>query len=171
LHQNQLKHIPIYKEAQIPDKNELAIHHVHGFLPRDLEKYEGISEKSLIFSEEGYHSVMLDSFNWSNLVQLNYFRERTCLFIGASLTDPNVRRLLDIAMSKQPDKSCRHYIFMKRETFSIPSNREDLSVNNIKKFEVVNEDQKEKSFQELGLNIIWFEEYSDIPGLLRKLRE
>ncbi|MFD6211133.1 SIR2 family protein [Peribacillus sp. NPDC060253] len=169
LESRELKHTSIYKEAQLPGKEELGIYHVHGFLPRDLEKYEGISESSLIFSEEGYHSVMLDAFNWSNLIQLNYFKERTCLFIGVSLTDPNIRRLLDIAMTKQPDKTCRHYIFLKRENFEIPTNSE-FNTDNIKRFEAVNQDQKEKFFQELGLNIIWFEDYPEITQFLKKLR-
>lgn len=169
LESREVRHMSIYKEAQLPGKKELGIYHVHGFLPRDLEKYEGISESSLIFSEEGYHSVMLDAFNWSNLIQLNYFKERTCLFIGVSLTDPNIRRLLDIAMTKQPNKTCKHYIFLKRESFDTPKNS-NLNTDNIKRFEAVNQDQKEKFFQELGLNIIWFDDYSEITEFLKKLR-
>jgi len=68
---------------------------------------------SLIFSEEDYNKIYSDAYSWSNLAQLNSFRDNTCLFIGCSLTDPNLRRLLDVA-ARSGEKP-RHYAFLKKK--------------------------------------------------------
>ena len=53
-----------------------------------------------------------DVYNWSNIKQINALREKNCLFIGCSLSDPNMRRLLDIAYDKSEAK---HYAILKKE--------------------------------------------------------
>jgi hypothetical protein len=89
-------HKSIYTESEVYDPDELPIYHVHGFLPEDDSKYNDLDKSTLVFSEEGYHHIYTDAYHWSNLVQLNSFRENNCLMIGLSMTDPNLRRLLDI---------------------------------------------------------------------------
>ncbi|PEC52520.1 hypothetical protein CON05_25510 [Bacillus cereus] len=165
---------PIFKEADIPSKNELGVYHVHGFLPNNPQEYESIGEQrnsSLVFSEEEYHQLMLDPYHWANLVQLNYFRENTCLFIGTSMTDPNVRRLLEIARKKQPeDDNCKHYIILKRDSFYEVQKNDSVDNENIKKFAMIHQQLKEAELIELGLNVIWVDNYEDIPELLDNLR-
>lgn len=95
-----LAHRPIYRDQDVALQEELSVHHVHGFLPRDTAEYDGISDSLLVFSEERYHALLSDPFSWSNLVQLNLLRESTCLMVGLSLTDPNLRRLLSTAAQK-----------------------------------------------------------------------
>jgi hypothetical protein len=57
-------------------------------------------ENQIVFSEDSYHDQFVDPFSWSNLTQLNKFTQNTCLFIGLSMTDPNLRRLLDVAVRR-----------------------------------------------------------------------
>lgn len=166
------KEIPyrsVYREADLPSKNEIGIYHVHGFLPRNLKQYDNLTESLLVFSEEGYHSLMSDSYNWSNMTQLNYFREQTCLFIGVSMTDPNLRRLLEISMSKQTDNTCKHYIIFQKENIELEEDSQ-VDQDNLKKFQKVNEGLKETSLRELGLNVIWVENYDEIPGILDEIK-
>src|SRR4029077_20737661 len=92
---------PIFSESIRHDGNELPVYHVHGYLPRKGD----IPETELVFSEDAYHSQFIDAFSWSNLMQLTKLTQNTCLFIGISLTDPNMRRLLDVAWRKNPDKT------------------------------------------------------------------
>ncbi|MGG0847898.1 SIR2 family protein [Peribacillus simplex] len=167
---HDIKFKSIYREADLPSKNELGIFHVHGFLPKNKTEYDGLSDSLLVFSEEGYHNLMLDPYHWSNLVQLNYFKEHTCLFIGVSLTDPNIRRLLEISMSKQSDDKCKHYIILKRESLEVIKEQEGVDNNNIEIFEKVNQVLKEDSLKELGLNIIWIEDFPEIPEILNQIR-
>ena len=99
----RVKHQSIYSEGMIPDSGELGIYHVHGFLPQDKKGYDNLAKSLLVFSEEGYHKLMLEPYNWANITQLNYMTNNTCVFIGLSMTDPNMRRLLEIAAQKRGD--------------------------------------------------------------------
>ena len=78
----------VVHESDRAKKKEIPIFHVHGFLPRD-EKVK--LPEDIILSEDAYHKQIIDSFSWSNLVQINEFSQNTCLFIGISLSDPNMR--------------------------------------------------------------------------------
>ena len=73
-------------------------------------------KNEVVFSEDAYHSQFIDPFSWSNLVQLNHLNNSTCLFIGISLTDPNMRRLLDVSIRKNGKGEKNHYIVKKRYT-------------------------------------------------------
>lgn len=110
LEENKITYKSIYKEGQRASPTEIPIYHVHGFLPRKKKLAEA---NDIVFSEDAYHSQFIEPFSWSNLVQLSNLNQNTCLFVGLSMTDPNLRRLLDVSMRKNPNKDMRHYIFKK----------------------------------------------------------
>jgi hypothetical protein len=164
-----LKYRAIYRDVDIPSKEELGIFYVHGFLPSNSDSYDGISESLLVFSEKNYHTLMQDPYFWSNLIQLNFFRENTCILIGLSGTDPNLRRLLEI--SKRKTKFAKHYILLKRtpNSFFIKSfNKQGVAYNDqlIEAINAIHHNLHEKSFDELGLNVIWFNDFKEIPSIL-----
>lgn len=163
----RVKYHSIYGEGMIPDADELGIYHVHGFLPQEKENYENLTKSLLVFSEEGYHKLMLEPYNWANISQLNYMINNTCLFIGLSMTDPNMRRLLAIAAQKRTenDSDCQHYAIMRRFRM-----KEYAEVDSIKSFERVNETLQESFFKELGVNVIWIDEFSEIPAILKQIK-
>ena len=154
----------VYTEGVIPENDEIGVYHVHGFLPRKSDAYENLTKSLLVFSEEGYHKLMLEPYNWANMIQLNYLTSNTCLFIGLSMTDPNLRRLLDIAAQKTIDEKCKHFAILKR--FKIESEEE-----NVRKFEQVNDELQESFYRDLGVNVIWVDEYSEIPKIISKIKD
>lgn len=163
----RIKYHSIYGEGMVPDTDELGIYHVHGFLPQEKENYDNLAKSLLVFSEEGYHKLMLEPYNWANISQLNYMINNTCLFIGLSMTDPNMRRLLEVAAQKRTenDGECQHYAIMKR--FKI---KDVDKSNSIESFERVNETLQESFFKELGVNVLWIDEFSDIPTILKQIK-
>ncbi|OJX55576.1 SIR2 family protein [Flavobacterium sp. 38-13] len=170
-----IQHHSIYTENEAFDPDELPIYHVHGFLPEDIEKYEGLEKSTLVFSEEGYHQIYTDAYHWSNLVQLANLRDNNCLMIGLSMADPNLRRLLDIS-ARNIDRP-KHYAFMKRlsvENFAYSefNGARNKQINNVEGAEeFLNRHHKlnEEIMKELGVSIIWYASYNEITEILNKI--
>ena len=158
----------IYREQDMPDRNRLSIYHVHGFLPKEPEEGES-QDLNLVFSEEDYHRVYRDAYGWSNLVQLNAFRDTTCLFLGCSLTDPNMRRLLDVAA--RTEEKARHYAILKRKSLELPPEDRRVKQGILKEYQRIDNNIRESYYESLGINIIWVDRYDEIPDILRGLRE
>lgn len=156
LKKNNIRHKAIFAEGIRSRPNELPIFHVHGFLPR---KGAIGRDAEVVFSEDAYHSQFIDSFSWSNLIQLNKLTQNTCLFLGLSLTDPNLRRLLDVASRKNPVGALNHYIVKKKPRHSEKSDTLD-------QLETMLEEQDANG---LGLNVIWVNDFSGIAQFLHKL--
>ncbi|RXT04175.1 SIR2 family protein [Ammoniphilus sp. CFH 90114] len=174
LEKNKIRYKSVSKEGERYLPSELPIYHVHGFLPREGD----LSEFNIVSSEDAYHSQFIDPFSWSNLVQLNLLNQNLCLFIGLSMTDPNLRRLLDVSMRKKPDRfSKNHYLFKKR--YKENEIREQIAELGIKaesdeyvySFIKMAELFEEQDANNLGLNVMWVNDYQEIPCILRKLMD
>lgn len=177
LDSKKIKHHSVYIDNDFCDPEDLPVYHVHGFLPEDRKKYTALQKSTLVFSEEGYHLIYSDSYHWSNLVQLSNLRDNNCLMIGLSMTDPNLRRLLDIS-ARNLDKP-RHFAFIKRiahSTFCYEKDKQSKTdkqvIKNLKaadNFLEVHHKLNEDLMRELGVTVIWYEDYNEIPILLNKL--
>ena len=100
-----INNYPIFGMNQ--PQQAFPIYHVHGFIPYDNSQ---IIKSVPILSEEEYHRVYANSYNWSNVEQIHALSRTTCIFIGLSMTDPNLRRLLDIAI-RDSENEARHFVF------------------------------------------------------------
>ncbi|MFK7758234.1 MAG: SIR2 family protein [Flavobacteriales bacterium] len=176
----------IYGSGMKADKNELAIYHVHGFLP---QKGKLTEMNKITFSENIYHQQYNDVYSWNNITQINKFRDNTCLFIGTSLNDPNTRRLLDIAHSHKGDKKSYHYVFRKKYEHNTTEKMllellqsDELLMDEKQKAEMRLKDTVKllneimESFQEndslsLGVKTIWVDEYDKISEVLSEIRK
>ena len=144
----------VYKNSR-DESNSFPVYHVHGIVFRENDNE---LPEDVVLTENDYHRVYSEVFDWSNVEQLHALTRCTCFFIGLSLNDPNLRRLLEIAQ-RDSSKSVRHYVFLERKS-------------------VYNELSKaEKDFQtredmlaDLGLNVIWYkgnDEHRELPMLLK----
>lgn len=174
LEKNKVKYKSISKEGERYLPSELPIYHVHGFLPRKGD----LTDFHIVSSEDAYHSQFIDPFSWSNLVQLNHLNQNLCLFIGLSMTDPNLRRLLDVCMRKNPDKVLKnHYVFKKRyREKEVQRHIAELGIKDegseyAQTFIRMAEKFEEQDANNLGLNVIWVQDFQEIPYLLRLLTE
>lgn len=174
LAKNRIRYKSIYREGQRSVPSELPLYHVHGFLPRE----GAIDERQeLVFSSDAYHTQFIDPFSWSNLTQLNHLNQNTCLFVGLSMTDPNLRRLLDVSMRKDPEKTLNHFVFKKRydvedcaaaiASSGIRTRAEEHALRLVETAEIL----EEKDANALGLNLIWVNEFCEIPVILHSLVE
>lgn len=159
----KVNHVSIYSDNARATAQSLPIYHVHGFIPHSVEIPTG---QTLIFSEEGYHSAYNNPYTWSNIVQIGHLTQHTCVFVGISMTDPNLRRLLEVSSSAE-ESSPRHVAFMRRA---------DLSGEGVESPQVgeavlaIHHEAWETTLKEFGVQILWFNEFSEIPGFLGKIR-
>ena len=106
-----LMYSSVYDENSFVIKDSIvAIYHVHGLLPFDKYKERKYID-SLIFNESEYFYLYNNPYTWNISKQMHDFTFCTCLFIGLSLTDPNMKRLLEVSLN--PLKY--NFIFMKKE--------------------------------------------------------
>lgn len=166
LKKKKIEYNVVYREADISDYDCLNIYHVHGYLPTQLGEIIN-NDMNLIFSEEDYHKVYRDAYCWSNITQLNAFRDNTCFFIGCSLTDPNLRRLLDVA-ARQGEMP-RHFAIMKKNNIKVGS--DNIEQNLIDIYEKIDMNIRESYFRSIGLNIIWINDFEEIPDIINELKK
>lgn len=129
-----------------PVPGTLPIYHVHGFVPRDDDPS---FEENVVLSEDEYHLLYKEAFHWSNTEQLHALKNTTCFFIGLSLADPNLRRLLDIA-NEIGTKDPPHFAFLRKIDYNQPEKAWQL-------------------FYSMGVKVLWFDSYDEVPVMLKKI--
>lgn len=130
-----------------PSPIGFPILHVHGFIPKTSS--DKLYDKNVVLSEDDYHSLYRDAFHWANVEQMHALLQTTCFFIGLSLKDPSIRRLMDIA-NMHGSRNAEHFAFLKRDEYQAPQKAEDLFVS-------------------MGTSVIWYEQYSDLPQILSSI--
>lgn len=168
LEETSIEFKSIYSDDQEFSNDELPIYHVHGYLPEDTNNNIDLGQMTLVFSEESYHQIYSDPYHWSNLIQLNSLKENTCLMIGLSLADPNIRRLLDISVRNRKNK--KHFAILPRLTVRDYATRSENSqkriIQNLETHHLVNE----RIMENLGISVIWIEDFKEIPQILERIR-
>lgn len=130
--------------------NQLSIYHVHGYLPEvKFKSYiEKRHQKSIYLTEENYNELYNHPYSWQISSQLSFFRENVCLFVGCSLADPNIRRLLE--MTKKENRT--HYAIMTKDK---------MTMNDLVK--------ASNHFARIGIEVIWVNSYKEISDNLQLL--
>jgi hypothetical protein len=172
LTKRRVRALSVYEAKGAPSIDDLPVYHVHGFLPRDRSLFGSSAEAPVVFAEQQYHLLYTDPFHWTNIVQLNAIREHTCVFLGLSMTDPNLRRLLEIG--SRSSESARHYAFMKRRAVK-EVKREGkpaaLSGTTIEQFLGWHHQLSEEVLKDLGVRVIWFDSYDEIRDAIQSLAD
>ena len=166
---------PIARDAEVSDHNNLPIYHVHGIIP----EHGDVTDK-VVFSEDIYHDRYRNAFHWSNVEQLHALTRKHCFFIGLSMQDPNLRRLLDISRKMNATDKPSHYAFLprtKQENYCLNDksckfvNTSQSLIDKKKQKDIydINYTVLENIYRQLGVNVIWYESYDDIPGLIEQV--
>jgi hypothetical protein len=108
-------HEPIYREQSL-ESSRMPIYHVHGYVPLSGE---GSSGDEIVFTEDQYHLTAQNAYCWSNLVQIQAMSRSVGLMIGLSLSDRNMRRILD-AIKKAP-VGAQNFALLQRTRWEEPT--------------------------------------------------
>jgi hypothetical protein len=142
----------------------LPCYHVHGVIPskpflQPLMRPTPINIGNFVFSEDEYHAEYADAYKWSNLTQIGLLGKYTGLFIGLSLEDPNIRRLLDATHKQYPDNV--NFAILPRKNGSNSGHDSKKRILG-KLFEEV----ESKSFEKIGIKAIWVNSVEEIPDVI-----
>jgi SIR2-like domain len=180
--------LPVWKSSAPLDERARAIFHVHGYIPVEGN---GSKPEGIVFTEAQFHAAANDPYSWSNLCQIQCMSNSVGLMVGLSLTDPNMRRLLN-ALKITPLRK-PNFALLKKPQWPLPKGSELKAIHQsagqyqqklqgsgikakmsrneemLKIIEIVNQNDHTfhaKMLEELGINPIWFEEYDQLPGIL-----
>lgn len=136
-----------------------AIYHPHGMLPSNATLQE-LNDARIIFSEEEYNKLYSTPYSWSNLIQLHLLMSHTCLFIGASMQDPNIRRLMDTFVSL--NFTHWHYAVFRSPLYAASEQEKPLARQVMSTLE--------SDLSSLGLKPIWIKTFDALPNLIKSIR-
>ena len=132
---------------------KFPVYHVHGFISSSLGQ-KSSPRGEIILTEKKYHEVFNKAYSWINVEQYHALSRNTCIFIGTSMTDPNVRRLMDAVLAESSGDSI--YVLMSKETSKVP-----LSIEKQYVFT--------STMWNLGAQVIWCDKHVDVPHLLKTI--
>lgn len=174
---------PVYGTSRQTD-SELRIVHVHGYLPREGP----IPQMELVFSEDEYHRLSYSVVHWALAEIISCFHNYTVLFMGLSMSDPNLRRLLDATYTLgQPPAH-----FLLRKDYDLTPAARTRAIRIVEEYardqanRAKMQDVKTKPnvsdaidvmlkqaheydrelFKDMGVGTIWINDFDDIPKLL-----
>lgn len=187
---------PIWNSSPV-NPGKLPIYHVHGYVP--VEENQGSTADEIIFTEEQYYSATHETYSWSNLVQLQRMSSSIGLMVGLSLSDRNLRRLLDAVM--RPPLHCENYALLIKPRWQRPNDSEldqmhTTAIKYLNQFrksgvktadgtpqyrveirqilrgvERLDIEQQTFVLNQLGIQPIWYSNHAEIPGILAAIRQ
>lgn len=149
-------------------RDQIPVYHMHGFVAYDKgTQAADDATQECVFTEQQYFDFFNRPHSLFNYTFLHLLREYHVLFIGMSMLDDNVRRLLHYSTSerrrvlrsegkssKNPENTgLRHFAIMKYSGSDRIDGLIDLSL------------------RRLGTRAIWLDDYDEIPERLGRIYE
>jgi hypothetical protein len=150
----------------------INVYHMHGFLRFDRWVNDPAKEApdAVVLTEQDYFNFFGDPTSLFNYTFLYLLREWPCLFVGLSMRDENIRRLLHVSTTERvrgmknagwkrdriDREALRHFAILRR---SDASRSDDAD----RAFEA--------SLRPLGTSVLWIDDYAEIPSQFREMYE
>ncbi len=151
LRRENIKHKIIFNKNDQIDIKKLNVFHPHGYLP-----FSGVRKcKKMIISEVDYQNFTNKPLSRENNIQLSYLFNTTCIFIGLSMSDPNLRKLIRNASSYSKKI---HFAFINKEL------KEDI-------FSTMNQALFDKDMEQMRVKVIRYPLIKDDNAPFKNLPE
>ena len=161
----------------------LPIVHPHGLIPRTGD----LTDTKVIFTERHYHALTETIFHWALTEIVSHLRHHTVLFIGLSMSDPSLRRLLDACRNsdipphwqlqrrhaiREPERVevAREIDHLARQQGELLDRHERKNASGL--LDIIDSALRQADtfdrelFQKMGVKTIWLNDFADIPPLL-----
>ena len=142
------------------NRNRIPYYFCHGALLNWIStKYDFRfrADSNLVFSENQYLSLSNNVYSWQSTTFLHTCANSIVIFVGVSLSDPNMRKWLNCVQSERSKDigedvdSTKHFWITK-----IPNNKETM-------------DWMEASVYHLGVRIIWVKSWGQTSSVIKKM--
>lgn len=150
---------------------KIPIYHIHGYLPKD-----GFTSDKITLVEDEYHMMYSNDSDWRNMEQINALRKHCCLFVGHSLNDPNLRRILDkkdiynkhdwYIIALEPNKKSIEDWFDEKEEDKLKYTQREKLVKESILTEML---LKESDFDSLNIKVLWCKDKTEISSTLNSI--
>jgi hypothetical protein len=147
--------------------SKINAYHVHGFLHFAAAKIGDpeLETDSIVLAEDEYYEFFSKPLGMFSYTMLHLLREHTWLFLGLSMTDENLRRLL-------------HYSYAERVTSymaeGIPPHQAQLKCR--RHFAILRHNEYpgldtalEQSLANLGVKVAWVNHFDEVPNHLGQI--
>jgi hypothetical protein len=181
----RVEHYSVWGEHRTPGKG-IPIIHPHGFLPRAGP----LEDHHIVFTEDEYHRVGERPFYWATTELVSQLRKNTAVFLGLSMSDPNLRQLLDVsynadypahwlvqrrhaadgpALSRACEDVAERARQLERQAGGRPTNgRQELSAVLPGVLRLADTYDREL-FSAMGVKTLWLETFNDLPALISEV--
>jgi hypothetical protein len=95
------KHLlhPVAREGAreiFQDRRIIPVYHMHGYVSyiNDPGSPDGVKASELVLTEKDYYQTFYNLLGFSNTVAGSFLRRFNSIFVGCSMTDRNIRRIL-----------------------------------------------------------------------------
>ena len=134
----------------------------HGLLPITANPHKfSTSIDKLVFLEEEYLHLANNSFSWQSTTFLNTCISQHIVFIGTSLTDPNMRRWLSWTHANRLDE-------MRQNGLDIKDSTQHYWIRTIPTDKTIMP-WVESAVSHLGVRIVWIDNWSQVGLALNKM--
>jgi hypothetical protein len=164
LREQHVKCRTVLSGRDVIPQGTLPCYHVHGLVSsRDVATRKAARvQGNFVFSEDEYHAEYSDPYRWSNMTQMSLLGRYTGLFVGLSLEDPNIRRLIDVTHRQYPE-NLNYAVLPRKQRLDQRRDNNDAVMKNL--FEEV----ESNSFDRIGVRVIWVDSFNQIPNLLKRI--
>lgn len=143
--------------------NRIPYIHCHGVLPiNEAKRRKGRNaNEKLVFSEESYLQLANSPMSWQAINFIDNCMQSKMVFVGVSLSDPNMRRWLSWIHSNKIQEFRNNEIIYKEST-------EHFWINKKPKTEV-EKMWMEESVAHLGVRLVWIDEWNQTGEVVKKM--
>ena len=127
-------------------RSGIVINHVHGFVPYNIGNWNPNMERSIILNQLEYFDLYGSKKNWGYKIQYEALKKGTCVFVGSSLSD-----ILLVKLLNETKANGKRYAFMCGGNIT-PKDKYNVT----------------KYYKELNVNIIWCNDFKEIHDILVK---
>lgn len=134
------------------------IYHPHGYLPR-WGAHAEYRSYDVVLSDDDYSSLYSDPLSWANTIQTSLLVTKSVLFVGLSMQDPNLKRLLTLTKSI----GCQH-----KHYAILPSPRLTMGALKSKSYDHIQETMT-IDMLERNVKVHWIDNYDEIPHYINEI--